>query len=65
MRAEADQLARACKQGRERERGREEEEGEIERKEPPFPNYSKLFCWMTDFISDQKQGRKTEGGLRV
>lgn len=40
-------------------------EREIERKEPPIPNYSKLFCWMTDFISDQKQERKTEGGVRV
>lgn len=48
-----------------RERRGGSREGEIERKEPPIPNYSKLFCWMTDFISDQKQERKTEGGLRV
>lgn len=32
-----------------------------ERKEPPFPNYFKLFCWMTDFISDQSRREKPAG----
>lgn len=40
--------------GEKRERG-----GGREKREPP--PHSKLFCWMTDFISDEKQERKTEG----
>lgn len=32
---------------------------------PPNPNYSKLFCWMTDFISDQSRRKKTEGRVGV
>lgn len=53
LRAEADQLAWAYEQRR----------WGVERKEPSIPNYSKLFCWLTDFISDQQPERKT-GGLK-
>lgn len=38
----------------------------IEReKEPPTPNDFKLFCWMTDFISDRSGGGEVEGGVAL
>lgn len=41
----------AGKRGRERETHTYWEKGE------PIPNFFKLFCWMTNFISDQKQAK--------